>query len=65
MYAILFPWALAYFLISENGLVGGLWLVLALTAAALIGAEEATLTETFGGAYQTYMQHTGRLFPRG
>lgn len=64
MYATIFVWALAYFLISANWLIGALWLALAVTAAALTGVEEQTLIEAFGDEYRAYMQRTGRFIPR-
>lgn len=64
MYATLFVWALAYFLLSANGLIGLAWLGLALVAAAMVDDEEAALLEKFGDAYRAYQQHTGRFLPR-
>lgn len=55
MYTTLFVWALAYFLLSANILIGLTWLGLGIVAAAMISDEEAALLETFGEAYQTYL----------
>jgi protein-S-isoprenylcysteine O-methyltransferase Ste14 len=64
MYTTLFVWALAYFLMSANALIGLAWLGLGLVAAAMAGDEEAALLETFGETYQTYLQEVGRFWPR-
>lgn len=64
MYTTLFVWALAYFLMSANGLIGLAWLGLGLTAAAMVGDEEAALIESFGEAYRDYRRRAGRFWPR-
>ncbi len=64
MYTTLFVWALAYFLMSANALIGLAWFGLSLVATAMAGDEEAALLETFGEAYQTYLQEVGRFWPR-
>lgn len=64
MYATLFVWALAFFLLSANWFIGLAWLGLGAAAAATIDDEEAALIEKFGEAYQAYMRETGRLLPR-
>lgn len=56
MYMTLFVWALAYWLISANSLVGITWLGLSLVAATMVADEEAALIETFGEAYRDYMR---------
>lgn len=56
MYATLFVWALAYWLMSANSLVGGAWLGLGLVAATMVADEEAALIETFGEAYRDYVR---------
>lgn len=64
MYSTIFIWALAYFLISANWLIGGSWLGLGLTAVAVAADEEDALIEMFGERYQAYIQRTGRFWPR-
>lgn len=64
MYSTLFVWALAFFLLSANWLVGGTWLALGLVAASRAGREEAALLERFGAEYRAYMRRTGRFLPR-
>jgi protein-S-isoprenylcysteine O-methyltransferase Ste14 len=52
-------------LISANGLVGGLWIVMTgLGVAERIQTEETMLASQFGEPYRAYMRRTGRLFPR-
>lgn len=64
MYTTLFVWALAYFLMSANVLIGLAWLGLGIVAAAMVSDEEAALLETFGKSYRAYMQQVGRFWPR-
>ena len=64
MYSTIFVWALAYFLISANWLIGGSWLGLGLTAVAGAADEEEALMEIFGERYQAYARRTGRFWPR-
>lgn len=64
MYSMLFLWSLAFFLISANWLVGGLWLGMTLVAVAASTREEAMLIERFGPAYRDYMRRTGRFAPK-
>ncbi|GAB4577401.1 MAG: hypothetical protein Fur0022_01320 [Anaerolineales bacterium] len=64
MYTTLFVWALAYFLMSANILIGLAWLGLGIVAAAMVSDEEGALLETFGEAYRAYMQQVGRFWPR-
>ncbi|GIK37182.1 MAG: isoprenylcysteine carboxyl methyltransferase [Chloroflexota bacterium] len=64
MYTTIFVWALAYFLISANWLIGAAWLGLGLVAMAVAGGEEEAMIEKFGEAYRAYAQLTGRFLPR-
>ena len=65
MYTVLFLCGIAYFLISANWIIGGLWIGWIVgTVASMIRDEEAALIEKFGDEYQAYMQHTGRFLPR-
>lgn len=64
MYSTIFVWALAYFLISANWLIGGSWLGLGLTVVAVAADEEEALIEIFGERYQAYARRTGRFWPR-
>jgi len=63
MYATMFVWALAFFLLSTKWFVGITWLALGIMAASRAGKEEAALTEKFGAEYRAYMQRTGRFLP--
>ncbi len=52
-------------LISANGFIGGLWIVLtALDVRGRIRFEEASLREKFGEAYESYRRRTGALLPK-
>ncbi|MCQ3973492.1 MAG: isoprenylcysteine carboxylmethyltransferase family protein [Anaerolineae bacterium] len=64
MYTTIFVWALAYFLISANWLIGVAWLRLGLVTMAIASAEEEAMIEKFGEAYRAYAQRTGRFLPR-
>ena len=65
MYTVLYMNLLAAFLLTENWLIGGVFLVsLTLIVASRIHREEQTMLEKFGGQYQDYMQQTGRFLPR-
>jgi protein-S-isoprenylcysteine O-methyltransferase Ste14 len=52
-------------LISASWLIGLLWLAMtALDILARVSTEESLMQQQFGGEYQSYMQKTGRFFPR-
>jgi len=52
-------------LITANWFIGGMWLgMTALDIAARMEVEEAMMLSQFGDQYQSYIQKTGRLFPR-
>lgn len=65
MYSAFFLMGIGVLLLSSNWLVGGLNLA-AVTAMYLVRVadEEAMMLGHFGQSYQTYMDHTGRVFPR-
>ena len=63
MYSTLYVWAVAYFLLSANWLVGAAWLGLAVISTTMAAEEEAALIEKFGESYRSYMQRTGRFLP--
>ncbi len=65
MYTALFLHGLSTLLLTRNGLIGGMYL-LALTWIVIVRLknEEATMIEKFGDTYRTYMQQTGRFFPK-
>jgi protein-S-isoprenylcysteine O-methyltransferase Ste14 len=56
--------------VLANALVTANWFLFLMGASALLmlilrtRKEEAFLVERFGDAYRTYMQNTGRFFPR-
>ncbi|MBA3532797.1 MAG: isoprenylcysteine carboxylmethyltransferase family protein [Ardenticatenales bacterium] len=64
MYTTLTLWAIAFFLLSANALVGLAWLGLMVLVLPLVGREEAELGARFGEAYRIYQQQTGRFLPR-
>ena len=51
MYSTLYVWAVAYFLLSANWLVGAAWLGLAVISTTMAAEEEAALIEKFGESY--------------
>jgi protein-S-isoprenylcysteine O-methyltransferase Ste14 len=62
IYTLIFLLVIAYFLISANWIIGGLqigWIVG--TRGSMLPDEETALIESFGSAYQAYMQRTGRF----
>lgn len=64
LYAGLFGWCVALTLLTAN------WIFTAICVLVFIGLlwriprEEKMMIDAFGDEYRTYMQHTGRLFPR-
>jgi protein-S-isoprenylcysteine O-methyltransferase Ste14 len=64
LYAGVFGWCVALSLLTAN------WIFIAVCALSIIGLlwripkEEQMMIEAFGDEYRTYMQHTGRLFPK-
>lgn len=65
MYTVLYMNLLAAFLLTENWLIGGVFLVsLTLLVASRVQREEQTMREKFGKHYQDYMEKTGRFLPR-
>lgn len=55
---------IAAFLLSANGLIGGLGLLVFVLLAIRTPIEERKLIERFGDDYRDYIKHTGRFFPR-
>jgi len=64
IYTSYFIWTLAFLLISTNGLIAIIWLMLSLAIASNVGLEESALIEKFGEAYRDYMGRSGRFLPR-
>ncbi len=65
MYTVLYMNLLAAFLLTENLLIGGVFLLsLTLIVASRVQREEQTMLEKFGEQYRDYMQQTGRFLPR-
>ncbi len=64
LYTGMFGWCLALILLTAN------WIFLALCVLSVIGLlwripkEEQMMVESFGDEYTTYMQRTGRIFPK-
>lgn len=66
LYAALWLAALAQFLLVQDGLAGsGGVLALLFSYGRSVRREEGLLLQWLGDAYRQYMQHTGRLWPRG
>jgi protein-S-isoprenylcysteine O-methyltransferase Ste14 len=65
MYTALYLLEIAALLLTANWFIGGLPLVvLTIIVGSRVANEEVTMVEKFGDAYRTYMQHTGRFFPK-
>ena len=65
IYTVIFLCGIAYFLISANWIIGGLWFGWIVgTIASLFPDEEAAFIERFGTKDRTYMRRTGRFLPR-
>jgi len=65
MYTALYINLLAAFLLTENWLIGGVFLLsLTLIVASRVGKEEQAMLEKFGEQYRDYMQHSRRFLPR-
>jgi protein-S-isoprenylcysteine O-methyltransferase Ste14 len=65
MYTVLYIHLVSLFLLTENWMIGGIFLLsLTLIVGLRIRKEEATMVDKFGDAYLAYMQRTGRFLPR-
>jgi protein-S-isoprenylcysteine O-methyltransferase Ste14 len=65
MYSVLYLWATAVFLLSQNWLIAaGFVLPLTVIVVTRLQNEETAMTEKFGDEYRRYMQRTGRFLPR-
>lgn len=65
IYIVIFLLGIAYFLISANWIIGGLWVGWIVgTVASMLPDEEAALIEKFGDEYRSYRKRTGRFLPR-
>ncbi len=65
MYAAFLLWGIAQPLLLQNGIAGWSHLAAMLVLYGVrVPHEEALMTATFGAAYRTYMQRTGRILPR-
>ena len=64
LYTGMFGWSVALFLLTAN------WIFVAVCALSILGLlwripkEEQMMIEAFGDEYKTYMQHTGKFFPK-
>ena len=64
LYSSVFGWGLSLALLTAN------WIFVAVTLLSIAGLlwripkEEQMMLDAFGDEYETYMQHTGRLFPK-
>lgn len=63
-YVVVFLFGLSLSLVTANGLLFTLGLVVMVILVARTPIEEAKLIERFGHEYQEYMRRTGRFFPR-
>ncbi len=65
MYAAHFVWGIAQILMLQNW-IAGLSMLVGMLPLYLrrVPREEAMMIEQFGDDYRTYMQQTGRIFPR-
>lgn len=65
MYTVLYVHLIGVFLLTENWLIGGVFIgALTLIISLRIRNEEATMVDKFGEAYRQYMRRTGRFIPR-
>jgi protein-S-isoprenylcysteine O-methyltransferase Ste14 len=65
MYTVLYMNLTAAFLLTENWLIGAVFLLaLSLIVFSRVDREELVMQEKFGEQYQTYMRQTGRFLPR-
>jgi protein-S-isoprenylcysteine O-methyltransferase Ste14 len=64
LYSSVFGWGLSLVLLTAN------WIFVAVTVLSIVGLlwriprEEQMMMEAFGEEYRSYIQHTGRLFPK-
>lgn len=64
MYTALFSVYLGLGLISSNYVIIILMIIAIISLAIRIPKEENMLIEKFGDEYKTYMENTGKLFPK-
>lgn len=65
MYTAFILIGFAWFFLSENWLIAGLWMAATILAITVrMNEEERMLLQQFGESYQIYSNQTGRLLPR-
>jgi protein-S-isoprenylcysteine O-methyltransferase Ste14 len=65
MYTVLYMNLTAAFLLTENWLIGAVFLLsLSLIVFSRVGREELVMVDKFGDQYRAYMRQTGRFLPR-
>ena len=64
LYAAMFAWAIALALLTANWIFVGLAVLSIAGTIARVPKEEQMMLEAFGDEYRTYMQRTGRYFPK-
>jgi protein-S-isoprenylcysteine O-methyltransferase Ste14 len=65
MYTAFILLGLAWFLLSENWLIGGFWLAATIMVIfTRLNAEERMLLQEFGDTYRNYARRTGRFLPK-
>lgn len=64
LYAGLFGWCVALTLLTANWIFTGICILVFLGLLWRIPREEQMMVDAFGDEYKSYMQHTGRLFPK-
>jgi protein-S-isoprenylcysteine O-methyltransferase Ste14 len=65
MYTAFILIGIAWFFLSENWLIAGLWMAATIVVIATrMNAEERMLLHQFGETYQVYSKQTGRFLPK-
>jgi protein-S-isoprenylcysteine O-methyltransferase Ste14 len=65
IYAAMWLWGIAQALLLQNWIAGLATLVLFMPVYFVrVPREEQMMLDHFGQEYQTYLEHTGRIFPK-
>ena len=64
LYLAMFGWAAALGLLTANWIFAAVTVLTIAGTVARVPKEEKMMIEAFGDEYKTYMQRTGRFFPR-
>ncbi len=64
LYSAMFGWGIALALLTANWIFTAICVLMVIGLLWRVPKEEQMMLESFGDEYKTYMQHTGRFFPK-